>query len=162
MKKYPFRDHQITRSCETHYRDYHQYLSDLKRDFSNRCCYCNISDKTLGTTPFQIDHFIPKAKFVGTRDELLTQYNNLVLSCPKCNRSKGSQYTGNIHSDTIENSLFYNPDEVDYNTVFYRNECYCSHEMSSDCSDQMTPVCPNICHRSDGKGGFIAFSGKAN
>lgn len=122
MKKFDFRQHQIRRSCNKKYENYHSYLGFLLDDFSHRCCYCNTAEKTLDIVSFQIDHFIPQSHFKGIRDELLTQYDNLMLSCPKCNRAKSDQYEGNINSPFIENTLFYNPVEVDYNTIFYRNE----------------------------------------
>lgn len=117
-----FRNHNITRTCDKEYKDYHSYQKFLLTDFSCRCCYCNIHKKTLGTSSFQIDHFVPKKRFEGKRDELLTKYDNLMLACPKCNRAKSDQFEGDIFSATIENDLFYNPDYVDYNTIFYRNE----------------------------------------
>ena len=40
--------------------------------------------------------------------------------------------------------------------------CYCSHEMSPDCSNHMTLVCSNICRHANDKDGFNAFAGKAN
>lgn len=122
MNKFKFRNHQIRRTCDKEFKDYHSYTSFLLEDFSHHCCYCNISEKTLDIASFQIDHFIPKHAFRGKRDELLTQYDNLMLSCPKCNRAKSDQYEGDITSPSIENDLFYNPDVVDYNSIFYRNE----------------------------------------
>ena len=122
MKMSDFKSHQIVRNCSKQYVDYHNYKPYLQKDFSNRCCYCNVHEKTLDLISFQIDHFIPKKHFEGKRDELLTQYDNLMLSCPKCNRAKSDQYEGSIVNPEIENQLFYNPDITDYNTVFYRNE----------------------------------------
>lgn len=122
MKISDFKSHQIVRNCDKHYDDYHSYKPYLLEDFSHRCCYCNIHEQTLELVPFQIDHFIPKKKFEGKRDELLTQYDNLMLSCPKCNRAKSDQYAGNLTTATIENELFYNPITTDYNGIFYRNE----------------------------------------
>jgi len=81
-----------------------------------------MSEKNLDIAPFQIDHFIPENTFKGRRDELQTKYDNLMLSCPKCNRAKSDQYSGDISSPAIENDYFYNPDFIDYNTIFYRNE----------------------------------------
>ena len=44
-------------------------------------------------------------------------------ACPKCNLSKGDKYKGDFQgSSKIENELFYNPVEVDYNDIFFRNE----------------------------------------
>jgi len=122
MKIANFRNHSIQRSCDKKYKDYHSYKKYLQKDFSNRCCYCNLCEDTIGVIPLQIDHFIPRKQFAEVRDELDTDYKNLVLSCPKCNRAKGDQYEGDIGSPKIENSLFYNPDQVDYNDIFYRNE----------------------------------------
>lgn len=117
-----FRTHQITRTCDKKYADYHSYQKFLLVDFSERCCYCNIHRKTLEPLSFQIDHFVPKKCFEGKRDELLTQYDNLMLSCPKCNRAKSDQFEGDLMAPVLENRLFYNPEIVDYNTVFYRND----------------------------------------
>lgn len=122
MNRFKFRNHQIRRTCNKKYEDYHSYLPFLLEDFSRHCCYCNVSEKTLDVASFQIDHFIPQHTFRGKRDELLTQYDNLMLSCPKCNRAKSDLYEGDISSPSIENNLFYNPNVVDYNSIFYRNE----------------------------------------
>ena len=122
MKSTSFRTHRITRTCNRQYNDYRSYLPSLMVDFSERCCYCNIHRDTLGTAPFQIDHYIPQKHFEGERDELLTLYSNLILACPKCNRAKSDQFEGDVAATPLENQLFYNPDIVDYNTKFYRNE----------------------------------------
>jgi len=118
MKISNFGNHIITRTCKKKYIDYHRYKKYLQTDFSHRCCYCNLSEETMGTIEFQIDHFIPKKHFINVRDELDTAYENLMLSCPKCNRAKSDQYEGDIESPQIENKLFYNPDQVDYNAIF--------------------------------------------
>lgn len=122
MKIANFRAEAITRTCKKNYNDYHSYRKDLEKDFHRRCCYCNLSEDTLGVIPFQIDHFIPKHIFKDKQNQMETQYSNLVLACPKCNRAKSDQYKGDISSPEIVNELFYNPDEVDYNDIFYRNE----------------------------------------
>lgn len=56
------------------------YKKYLEADFYHKCAYCDISDSMI-TTPFEIDHFIPINTFEGIRDDLKTDYNNLVLSC---------------------------------------------------------------------------------
>lgn len=46
-------------------------------------------------------------------------------SCPKCNMSKGRKYRGDLDrlkKGIVHNDLFYNPVEIDYNQIFYRNE----------------------------------------
>ena len=35
----------------------------LRANFKNRCAYCNMHDEWILPLPFQIDHFIPRAKF---------------------------------------------------------------------------------------------------
>lgn len=78
-------------------------------------------DETV-TTPFEIDHFIPKAVFREKRIDLETEYTNLVYSCKKCNNAKRQQFSGNIDARNPTNELFYDPVLTDYNTIFYRNE----------------------------------------
>lgn len=122
MKVAEFRQHTIQRTCEKTYKIVQSYKPHLQRDFSQRCCYCNLWYDTLGIIPFEIDHFIPKSEFEGKRDDLDTLYRNLMLACPKCNRAKSNQFMGDINAPQIENELFYNPDTVDYNQIFYRDE----------------------------------------
>ena len=121
MKIEKFRNHDIKRTCKKNFKDYHSYKKYLQADFSHRCCYCNLSEKTFGVISFQIDHFIPKNHFKNRRDELETLYENLMLTCPKCNRAKSDQYEGDIESPHIENRLIYNPDQVNYTSIFYRD-----------------------------------------
>ncbi len=111
----------IIRNCLEKFDDYHMYKKYLEADFYHKCAYCDISDSMI-TTPFEIDHFIPINTFEGIRDDLKTDYNNLVLSCKKCNNSKRSKFKGNITSANVTNELFYDPVLIDYNTIFYRNE----------------------------------------
>lgn len=121
MKTYPFKKHAIVRSNVSHKSPYRMYRTDLQKDFMGRCCYCNMSDELI-TTSFHIDHFIPRKEFEGKKNSLLEDYNNLMWACPKCNLSKKDQYSGDIMStNKIENGLFYNPVEVDYNSIFYRD-----------------------------------------
>lgn len=79
-----FREHGIVRTCTKSYSSYRAYREYLKKDFKNRCCYCNMHDKTI-TTPFQIDHYIPIAEFKKNvkYKYLETDYNNLMYACPK-------------------------------------------------------------------------------
>ena len=81
-----------------------------------------MSDELL-TVSFHVEHFIPQKSFEGVKDTLKTDYNNLMWACPKCNLSKGNKYKGSLlDNDKIENELFYNPVDIDYNDIFYRNE----------------------------------------
>lgn len=123
MKASCFKTHTITRSCPPRKNDYRDYRSLLRQDFCGRCAYCNSSDSDIAVIPFEIDHFIPKKVCISSdREDLLTDYRNLVYSCKKCNNAKGAQHSGELVAEFPTNQLFYDPVETDYNTVFYRNE----------------------------------------
>ena len=121
MKLMLFKEHSIVRSSPPEYKDYKNYREHLENDFRHRCAYCNLLDSRI-TTPFEIDHFVPKKAFEGIWDELVNTYENLMYSCKKCNNAKRAQFSGEIHPPDIKNELFYNPTVVDYNDVFFRNE----------------------------------------
>ena len=118
---YRFKEHTIQRTCKIKYTNYTNYKAYLRKDFSNRCAYCNLHDEAI-TTPFEIDHYIPKTAFESSRPELKTDYDNLVYSCKKCNRAKSNKFEGDINQTPLDNNLFYNPSVVDYNTIFFRDE----------------------------------------
>lgn len=118
-----FRKHTIIRNCNKKYSDYHAYKEYLKADFKHRCAYCNMHDNWIMPLPFQIDHFIPRAKFEQVnRNDLDNDYRNLMYSCPVCNRLKSDDFDGEISEDKISNPYFYNPVDIDYNTIFTRDE----------------------------------------
>ena len=121
MKIKDFKTHVIIRSTPTKKTDYRKYRPELEHDFHERCAYCNLHKNSI-TTQFEIDHFIPQGIFKGVRNDLLTEYSNLVYSCPKCNNAKGNQFSGDIYAKNVKNEKFYDPVETDYNSVFYRNE----------------------------------------
>lgn len=73
-------------------KSYRAYKEDLRRDFANRCGYCDALDEFFGgIRGYQIDHFAPKSLF----PEWLLEYRNLVYSCPFCNRAKSNKWVGN-------------------------------------------------------------------
>jgi hypothetical protein len=74
------------------------------------------------TTPFEIDHFIPRSVFKNVRPDLENDYNNLMLACKKCNNAKGAKFSGDINTMQVSNTRFYDPVAICLNTVFYRNE----------------------------------------
>lgn len=122
MKYEDFKHHKIHKRKGLSFDDPHKYAKYLSEDFSGRCCYCNMSEDSI-TASFHVEHFIPVKVFEGKKDNLLTDYENLMWACPKCNLSKSSKYAGDLmKSNNIENKLFYNPVETDYNDIFYRNE----------------------------------------
>jgi len=63
------------------YSDYH---SEVEEDCKNRCVYCDVSIEEHGYEGMVIDHFRPEKHFPKLRNNPY----NLVLACPKCNRSK--------------------------------------------------------------------------
>ena len=122
MKIANFKEHEIKRTCQQRFDDPRKYKDYLRVDFHGRCCYCNMSEDLI-TTSFHVEHFIPRKVFKGKKDSLDVDYNNLMWSCPKCNLSKGDKYEGDFENNSkIENDLFYNPVDIDYNDIFYRNE----------------------------------------
>ena len=119
--QYTFREHTPSRTYTKHHNDYHAYKPALENDFKCRCAYCNLSSRLI-TTPFEIDHYVPKTEFKDSWPELETTYDNLILACKKCNRAKSDQFAGDISKKQIVNELFYDPVLTDYNEIFYRNE----------------------------------------
>jgi hypothetical protein len=60
-------------------------LRTLVREQDNGCCaYCH-SPESLSLTPFEIDHILPLSR--GGE----TEFHNLCLCCPSCNRYKSAQ-----------------------------------------------------------------------
>lgn len=123
MTRLRFKKHRIKRSCTKKYKDYHRYKPSLQKDFRGHCAYCNLNEEWVAPLPFEVEHFIPRTilKEQGRKD-LDTDYRNLMLSCPRCNKLKGNRFDGDIPEHEIRNPYFYNPAETDYNTIFYRDE----------------------------------------
>lgn len=123
MTRLRFKKHRIERTCTKKYTDYHSYKSSLQKDFGGHCAYCNLNEEWVVPLPFEVEHFIPRTilKAQGRKD-LDTDYRNLMLSCPRCNKLKGNRFEGDITEYEIRNPYFYNPAETDYNTIFYRDE----------------------------------------
>ena len=128
MVKNKFRNHNIDFCNPKQSTNYKNYITYLKQDFHNRCAYCNTLDERVMQN-FEIDHFIPSKVFKDIEPGLETDYYNLVYSCPKCNRSKGSKCKLGYSNGRYVNTMFYHPREIDYNEIFYRNE------YGSICSD---------------------------
>ena len=108
----PLRLKRPNRSSVQQRARYGSYKPDLRKDFSNRCGYCDGLDGFYGgTRGFQIDHFAPKSLF----PELTLAYENLVYSCPFCNRAKSNKWIG-LNSMAPHNGLegFVDPCEQDF------------------------------------------------
>lgn len=110
----------------TNYRkqnDIQRYTDILKEDFGNMCGYCG-KDLNIVKCPPQKDHLIPKAvtEKVG-RNDLLTDYNNLVFSCRVCNRNKWDNWPFEnvdiLHDDKVG---FVDPASEEYDQHLMRDE----------------------------------------
>ena len=87
-----FREQVPSRSTVEPRNNYRAYKAELRTDFRERCGYCDALDEYFGGTQgAHIDHFAPKKKF----PRLETVYENLVYSCPFCNRAKSNKWIGN-------------------------------------------------------------------
>lgn len=64
--------------------DYKVYHDEVTEDCDYRCVYCDIQLDEHGFEGMHLDHFRPQKHF----PKLSSDPMNLVLSCPKCNRSK--------------------------------------------------------------------------
>ena len=96
--EYAFRQQRPKRSSTVEHKShYRKYKSQLRKDFNQKCGYCDDSDEFCGgKNGFQIDHFAPKSKF----PKLTNCYTNLVYSCPYCNRAKSDKWLGNTLAPT--------------------------------------------------------------
>lgn len=122
MKYDEFRNFKITRTYNKEYKRYKSYKKFLKKDFHNRCAYCNTWDFIIEPLGFAIDHYVPRKTFKNIDKTFNNNYNNLMYVCPKCNREKSDKFKGDTNKLEIKNELFYNPVEKDYNQIFFRNE----------------------------------------
>ena len=92
----------------------------LVRDFQNKCAYCDDLDRySGGEDNYHIDHFAPKSKF----KHLEFVYENLMYSCPYCNRAKKDKWVGdNSEITIIENRGFINPCTSEYDRQLGRDD----------------------------------------
>jgi uncharacterized protein (TIGR02646 family) len=107
------------RSITRTVKKYSEHKNDLKKDFNNRCGYCNDID-TWKNTWFEIDHFVPKNKL---KKISITDYSNLVYSCRACNNSKRSKWP--TENESIHNSNdkgFIDPCDDEYGNNFARDD----------------------------------------
>ncbi len=80
---------QPQRTCTRTYTNYTSFKPYLRSDFNERCGYCDDRDVySGGVRGYQIDHFKPKKYFPDFEKE----YQNLVYSCPFCNRAKWDKW----------------------------------------------------------------------
>ena len=122
MKYKDFRNFRIVRNCNKKYKTCEPYRKFLEKDFKHRCAYCNTLDFVVKPLSYHIEHYIPYNTFKDKKPELNNTYENLMYACPKCNLKKGDLFEGDSELNNLENELFYNPVDVDYNEIFYRDE----------------------------------------
>lgn len=92
MKTIPFRRAVPVRSTGLAKKQYRAYKEQLREDFYKKCGYCDGSDTHVGgLRGSHIDHLAPRSKFPA----LENSYQNLVYSCPFCNRAKSDKWIGN-------------------------------------------------------------------
>lgn len=84
----------------------------LAKDFGNRCAYCDDLDAYGGGYhAYHVEHFAPKERF----PELEFDYDNLLYSCPWCNRAKWDIWpSDNSKINIVGDEGFVDPCTVDY------------------------------------------------
>lgn len=92
----------------------------LKVDFHNKCAYCDDTDKYYGGSGnYHVDHFAPKSRF----SHLKYNYDNLVYTCPFCNRAKSDKWVGKDETEAVVgNRGFIDPCSPDYSKNLGRND----------------------------------------
>ena len=109
----------VRRNITRKVNKYNDHKDDLKKDFLDRCGYCNSID-TWRLAPFEIDHFVPK-KYLKKISE--TDYSNLVYSCRSCNNAKRANWpTKDENRHNHNNEGFIDPCEDDYGDQFDREK----------------------------------------
>ena len=83
-----------------------EIVSALKRECSKKCMYCEVivDDGSYSA----IEHILPKDKF----EDLVLEWDNLGLVCPRCNTNKSNYWTSNPnlqilnpYKDEVDNHL---------------------------------------------------------
>ena len=72
---------------------------EVRRFFEARCAYCQTAE-SLTVAFFEIEHIIPRSKGGAT------EFPNLCLACPTCNRFKADRTAG-MHESGVETRLFH-------------------------------------------------------
>lgn len=108
----------IKRRTVTDKKRYELRRKILEEDFKGICGYCAKSSKIF-LEKFQIDHFAPQSKFPERKND----YDNLVLSCPCCNRLKSDKWlTENSHIYYTEKEGFIDPASEEFDKHLGRKE----------------------------------------
>lgn len=74
------------RTCTKQLSYYRGYRPYLKKDFNERCGYCDLT--ILHNRLATIEHFAPQKQF----PHLKSAYKNLIYSCQMCNKNKSGDW----------------------------------------------------------------------
>ena len=122
MINYPFVEKTPTHRLNPPvYASYSQYRNLLISDFNKRCAYCNDSHR-YRIRSFAIDHFVPKIPENCISTIPHNKYDNLIYSCPYCNRAKWNKWPTN--DDSVHNNGiigFVKPTDPIYKSMFIRS-----------------------------------------
>ncbi len=88
----------------------------VRTRFSNYCAYCH-SPEVLTVSTFEIEHIVPLS--VGGK----TEFENLCLACPTCNRHKAFRQMA-FDSSTGETVPLFNPQRQEWVEHFVWNETF--------------------------------------
>jgi hypothetical protein len=99
---------------------YGKYKEDLIKDFHGYCGYCSTPDFVWGgKAGFQIDHFAPQKQFPEHEES----YQNLIYSCPICNRGKSNFWPSKLYNvNVVDNEGFIHPCSEQYGLHLFRHE----------------------------------------
>ncbi len=119
MAEYSVQKVQPKRTCNKVYKNYSSFKTFIRKDFNQRCGYCDDWDSYAGgSRAYHIDHFKPHS--IPEFLKLKSCYNNLVYACPFCNGAKSNKWK--------DKNGFIDPCEAKYNNHLYRNKkgqiCY--------------------------------------
>ncbi|HBP6867981.1 TPA: HNH endonuclease [Legionella pneumophila] len=91
--------------------NYNKHKPALRIEFNHQCPYCHTREPEIGGSRiFHIDHYKPKSQF----PELISDYNNLIYSCPDCNRYKGNYWPKLIDRMMNREIIYLRPPEQIY------------------------------------------------
>lgn len=85
--KYPSNIH-IRTENPSKYKTHNTYKKYLRREFKQRCVYCNLPDVSKGLKSFGVDHYNPNLKPKKNPSIIYEDYNNLFYCCNECNSWK--------------------------------------------------------------------------
>ncbi|CZP18396.1 TPA: HNH endonuclease [Legionella pneumophila] len=100
---------------------YKKFKPQLRIEFDYRCPYCHTREPEIGGSKvFHIDHYKPKKEF----PELISEYSNLIYSCPDCNRYKGSFWPKRIDLLMRREIIYLRPPEQIHNHLDVRDHTW--------------------------------------